>query len=50
MTDTAAILIAAALLTCIAVIDANFGGNGSLFNGCAIGMFLGALIERDIEQ
>ena len=50
MTDTAAILTSIALLTCIAVIDANFGGNGSLFNGCVTGMFFGALIEGNIER
>jgi hypothetical protein len=49
MTDTTAIILIIVLLTCAAVVDANFGGNGALFNGCVIGMFFGSLIESNVE-
>lgn len=50
MTDTAAIGTAAALLICVAVLDAKFGGDGSLFTGCVVGMFFGSLIESKIKK
>lgn len=50
MTDTSAIAATVVLLLCIAVLDATFGGNGGLFNGCVIGMFFGSLIERRIAR
>lgn len=50
MTDTFAIAVTSVLLICIAALDANFGGNGALFNGCVIGMFFGSMIESRIKR
>ena len=50
MTDATAIMTTSALLICVAAIDAKFGGNGALFNGCVIGMFFGFLIESRIDR
>lgn len=50
MTETAAIAMTITLLICVAAIDATFGGNGALFNGCVIGMFFGSMIESHIER
>jgi hypothetical protein len=50
MTNTAAIAVTAALLICIAALDARFGGGGALLNGCIIGVFFGSLIESKIKS
>lgn len=50
VTDTRAIAVIVVLLICIAVLDANFGGNGALFNGCVIGLFFGSMIESRITR